>query len=1354
MNRGSIRFARSAMVSEYLRYIWSRPAPVRIAVESAFFSHPPVPVPIKKLTKRPSVVASDFNRRSEMEKPGPLGRLGGRGLLSLLLAVFCLVIIGAGPVQAQTSPCPETNVLKFVQFPRTDGGYDVWDSGPFALADDFICTNTGPITDIHLWASWLNDVVDFNTTFWLGIYDDVPAVTNGPVLIPSRPGTNLVWQQYFFPGQYSQSQVAGGIGNFYNPEPPGILGNEVKTYYYCFYPTNPPVQTGTASQPKIYWLSVYAMPSQGTGLMFGWKSAQFRQFDISTRTPWAGVAPITTDWRPNYDLNNIGLDLAFKINTATNQPPPPLCCPETNMVKYVQRLQPPSTNGVAADATANLVLADDFPCQNTGPIKDIRLWGSWRRDAIDPGAVFTLSIWSDVPKTVTGAPSHPGVPLWSETFGPGEWNQCLYTNNYYPFYEPNPPSIGGTDTNVYYFCFFPKEPFVQQGTVNAPTNYWLSVNVQTAAGKQFGWHTSADKYNDVAVWGNGPGFPAAWAPMFDTEGKPLSMAFKVNTDTNQPPPPPCCPETNGVKFIQRPMVPGGLDVNATRNPAGQPLVLADDFLCNQTGPVTDIHLWGSWLQDRIDPNVLFTLSIWSDVPKKTNGTVVVPSHPGVQLWSEPFGPNEYYQCLYTNRLEQFYDASVSAILGLDTNVYYLCFYPKNPFIQQGTATAPTNYWLAVNAQTTAGSQFTFGWHNSYEYYNDTAVWGNGPVPAAWTPMTDPQGVPLSMAFKVTTPTNPPCPTTFICPPNKTNECGTAWTFDDPRATNSCCGTNVTLIIIDTKTNGTCPQFITRNWLVTDCAGNTANCSQTVVIEDKTPPVFTSCPTNRTVECGSNWSFGTPTATDNCCLAGVFIFGTFTNTGICPQIITRVWVAQDCCGNTNVCSQRITIVDTTPPVFTTCPTNRTVECGSNWFFDTPIAQDNCCLQSVLIFGTFTNSPSCPLVVTRVWVAADCCGLTNTCSQTITVVDTTPPVFTFCPSDLTVECGSPFEFGTPVATDNCCLQGVSVFGTFTNGTCPQFITRIWVARDCCGNTNTCKETVTIVDTTPPALTCATNKTVQCGSNWTFDPPTATDRCCLNPAINVLSTITNGLCPQTITRTWVAYDCCNNSNLCSQTVTVIDTTPPTLTCSPDKTVQCGTPWTFDPPTATDNCCTNPVVNAVLTYTNGTTPCDYVISRIYVAMDCCQNTSLACTQRVHVVDTIPPTITCPTNMVIDTCNTNAIVTWTVFATDNCSTNITVTSTPPSGSVFARGTTTKVHVIATDGCGNTNTCDFKVTVERPTLTIVHNPGTHTVTLIWTDGILQAADDVLGPYVDVPLATSPYTVPATGPHRFFRLRCP
>ena len=40
------------------------------------------------------------------------------------------------------------------------------------------------------------------------------------------------------------------------------------------------------------------------------------------------------------------------------------------------------------------------------------------------------------------------------------------------------------------------------------------------------------------------------------------------------------------------------------------------------------------------------------------------------------------------------------------------------------------------------------------------------------------------------------------------------------------------------------------------------------------------------------------------------------------------------------------------------------------------------------------------------------------------------------------------------------------------------------------------------------CANNKSVDCSSDWSFDPPTATDACCgTNVTISVLSTVTNG-------------------------------------------------------------------------------------------------------------------------------------------------------------------------------------------------------------------------------------------------------
>src|SRR5204863_9223280 len=99
----------------------------------------------------------------------------------------------------------------------------------------------------------------------------------------------------------------------------------------------------------------------------------------------------------------------------------------------------------------------------------------------------------------------------------------------------------------------------------------------------------------------------------------------------------------------------------------------------------------------------------------------------------------------------------------------------------------------------------------------------------------------------------------------------------------------------------------------------------------------------------------------------------------------------------------------------------------------------------------------------------------------------------------------------------------------------------------------------DTTAPTLDCSnsTNKTVQLGTAWTFDPPTATDNSGTN-TISIVSTITNiaGHCGPTFdaTRTWVATDACGNvSAPCNQTVTVIDTTPIQISSAPVSQTNC---------------------------------------------------------------------------------------------------------------------------------------------------------------------------------------------------------
>src|SRR5207245_2913788 len=137
------------------------------------------------------------------------------------------------------------------------------------------------------------------------------------------------------------------------------------------------------------------------------------------------------------------------------------------------------------------------------------------------------------------------------------------------------------------------------------------------------------------------------------------------------------------------------------------------------------------------------------------------------------------------------------------------------------------------------------------------------------------------------------------------------------------------------------------------------------------------------------------------------------------------------------------------------------------------------------------------------------------------------------------------------------GLDVTNTFVN-MCPRLfsVTRTWRAIDSCSNSALCSQTFTIVDDLPPNLVCGPDKEVECGTDWTFDPPTAVDKCGTNVVMiftNALgvSDVTNtftGMCPKlsSVTRTWIAIDSCSNVAFCNQTVTIVDTTPPNLVCA----------------------------------------------------------------------------------------------------------------------------------------------------------------------------------------------------------------
>ena len=167
-----------------------------------------------------------------------------------------------------------------------------------------------------------------------------------------------------------------------------------------------------------------------------------------------------------------------------------------------------------------------------------------------------------------------------------------------------------------------------------------------------------------------------------------------------------------------------------------------------------------------------------------------------------------------------------------------------------------------------------------------------------------------------------CPANCLlvqCPEGKTVQCGTTWMFDAPVAT-SCCtnlfvsstgvATNIMIIPTTMVTNGTCPQFVTQSWLVEDACGDTDTCSQIVMVTGCcTNCLHVECPTNKTVACGSNWTFDAPAAT-TCCtnLTYTLLSSNVTQATSCETIYAGVWQVTDSCSNNSVCTQLVTVAD--------------------------------------------------------------------------------------------------------------------------------------------------------------------------------------------------------------------------------------------------------------------------------------------------------------------------------------------------------------------------------------------------------------------------------------------------------------
>lgn len=194
--------------------------------------------------------------------------------------------------------------------------------------------------------------------------------------------------------------------------------------------------------------------------------------------------------------------------------------------------------------------------------------------------------------------------------------------------------------------------------------------------------------------------------------------------------------------------PEGWDVYAEYQDGGYPgwpwwgctkRGLADDWQCNESGYVEDIHFWGSWKGDVVG----YTGNIYVAIFEDDSGT------PGDILWDNVFEVGDYQVREYGGGDQGWFDPYTGYYKESDhDNIYqYNIPFIEDPFYQE----EGTIYWLGLSMNF-VGCEW--GWKTSQDHFGaDAAYLLNFQYPPAWwdwRELIDPvTSQSLDLAFVIT-----------------------------------------------------------------------------------------------------------------------------------------------------------------------------------------------------------------------------------------------------------------------------------------------------------------------------------------------------------------------------------------------------------------------------------------------------------------------------------------------------------------------------------------------------------------------------------------------------------------------------
>jgi hypothetical protein len=233
------------------------------------------------------------------------------------------------------------------------------------------------------------------------------------------------------------------------------------------------------------------------------------------------------------------------------------------------------------------------------------------------------------------------------------------------------------------------------------------------------------------------------------------------------------------------------------------------------------------------------------------------------------------------------------------------------------------------------------------------------------------------------------------------------------------------------------------------------------------------------------------------------------------------------------------------------------------------------------------------------------------------DTINPWFINFQNEPTISCSDDLLSVFPIAADNCdTLVEIPYVEEIFDGDCPgnRTILRLYRAFDDSGNGVLATQIIHIVDETPPTfLFTPSDLILGCDEVVNHGEPIILDNCgSYTITYNTILNDNPTSCFYQSTRIWSAIDECGNQDSRVQTITLVDTVPPTIIGDVYIVVNSDQPIDTPLVTVTDNCST-----PILTYTDNEVSGGNII-RIYTATDECNNTSTF--EQIINIDIVNP--------------------------------------------------------------------------------------------------------------------------------------